>query len=206
MSKLLPFRRKRRAAPADEALSDEALVAACGVGDSAALGMLFDRFHVVVFRFAARLSRGSTPAPEDVVQSTFLEAFQHAKRFRGDSSVRTWLLGIALNVWRAQVRTSQRHRAKKTAYGEQVVRALPAAQVEPPQLVVLHRDLLERLQPALAALPEHLHVAFTLCDVQEVPGVEAAKLLGVRPGTLYRRLHEARKALRAAIEALEEPP
>ena len=61
------------------------------------------------------------------------------------------------------------------------------------------RRSLERLADALVALPVEQREAFLLCDVEQSRGVEAAQALGVPEGTLYRRLHEARKALRRAI-------
>ena len=39
-----------------------------------------------------------------------------------------------------------------------------------------------------------------MCDVEEIPGVEVAEVLGVPEGTLWRRLHQARRALRAALD------
>jgi DNA-directed RNA polymerase specialized sigma24 family protein len=57
-----------------------------------------------------------------------------------------------------------------------------------------------QLRAALPTLPHDLRVAFVMCDVEGVPGVEAARAVGVPPGTMWRRLHEARKALAAAIE------
>jgi RNA polymerase sigma-70 factor (ECF subfamily) len=53
---------------------------------------------------------------------------------------------------------------------------------------------------ALAKLPFDLRAAFVLCDLEEMSGADAAAALDVRPGTLGRRLFEARRALRAAVE------
>ena len=61
-------------------------------------------------------------------------------------------------------------------------------------------NLIARLEDQLGRLPEDLRVAFVMCDVEGVAGVEAARVLGLREGTLWRRLHFARKALRAALE------
>jgi DNA-directed RNA polymerase specialized sigma24 family protein len=56
-----------------------------------------------------------------------------------------------------------------------------------------------RIERALERLsPEH-RAAFLLCELEEVPGPEAASLLGVKVGTLWRRLSEARARLRAAL-------
>jgi RNA polymerase sigma-70 factor (ECF subfamily) len=48
-------------------------------------------------------------------------------------------------------------------------------------------------------LPFDLRAAFILCDLEEMSGADAAATLDVRPGTLGRRLFEARRALRAAV-------
>ena len=60
---------------------------------------------------------------------------------------------------------------------------------------------MSRLRDALGELSHDLRAAYVLCDLEDVPGVEAARVLGVRAGTLWRRLHEARRALRDAIES-----
>jgi RNA polymerase sigma-70 factor (ECF subfamily) len=57
-----------------------------------------------------------------------------------------------------------------------------------------------RLAAALEDLPHDLRTAYVLCDLEDVPGVDAARVLGIRAGTLWRRLHEARRALRDAID------
>ena len=58
---------------------------------------------------------------------------------------------------------------------------------------------------ALSALPPILRETFVLCELEDVPGPEAARALGVREGTLWWRLHEARRRLRAAVDGGGEP-
>ena len=58
---------------------------------------------------------------------------------------------------------------------------------------------MQRLLVALDDLPHDLREAFVMCDLEEVAGVDVARALGVREGTLWRRLHEARRALRCAL-------
>jgi RNA polymerase sigma-70 factor (ECF subfamily) len=57
----------------------------------------------------------------------------------------------------------------------------------------------ERVASALTQLRFDLRAAFILCDLEEMSGADAAATLNVRPGTLGRRLFEARRALRAAV-------
>ena len=190
-AKLLQFKR-----PADEpVMSDEALVAACATGDSAALGALFDRFADAVYRFAARLPTTDDLARDDLVQATFLEVSRTAHAFRGGSSVKTWILGIAANVARHTLRSEQRRRVHQAGFLEK--------QTKVPVLLddqVERRRLMTRIAEALEALPRDQQLAFILCDLEQLPGAEVARILDIPEGTLWRRLHTARKSMRAAVE------
>jgi RNA polymerase sigma-70 factor, ECF subfamily len=188
---LVPLR--RLAGDATE-MSDEALLAACATGDSAALGALFDRFHVAVYRFVSHLPATDESARDDLVQATFLEVPRAATQFRGSSSVKTWILGLAANLARHQVRGEHRRRAHQGRYA---MAELPTPKQPDDQLE--RRRMLERIADAVAALPHDQQVAFILCDLEQVPGVEAAKVLGVPEGTIWRRLHVARRAMRAVL-------
>jgi RNA polymerase sigma-70 factor (ECF subfamily) len=192
-AKLVPL---RRVAGDIADMSDEAVLAACGTGDVAALGALFDRFNVAVYRFAARLPTTDELARDDLVQATFLEVQRAAAKFRGTSSVKTWILGIASNVARRQLRSERRRREHQARYIERLT-AVPEA----PDAELARRQQLAQIAHALAALPHDQQVAFILCDLEQMPGVEVARALDIPEGTLWRRLHVARKAVRAALGA-----
>jgi RNA polymerase sigma factor (sigma-70 family) len=189
---IVPLRRVQETRATIGELSDEALLAACGVGDTAALGALFDRHHEAIYRLISRLLRTEPAAIDDLVQQTFLELWRSAKKFSGHGAVRSWMFGIAANTVRHHIRGAVRRRA---ALAE--VPAPPAAGT--PHDAALRAQQVHRLI-ALEALPDDLRVVYVMCDLEEVPGVEAARVLGLRSGTLWRRLHEARRALREAIE------
>lgn len=190
---LVPLRRRdeQRAAVSD--ISDEALLAACGIGDTAALGALFDRHHEAVYRLLSRMLRTEPAEVDDLVQLTFLEVWRVARKYSGRGAVRSYLLGIAANTVRHHVRGAARRRA---AHAD-----VPApAPAGAPDAAAMRTQQVHRLAAALDELPHDLRAAYVLCDLEDVPGVEAARVLGVRPGTLWRRLHDARRALRAAID------
>ena len=131
---------------------------------------------------------------DDLIQEVFLAVFQSAERYRGASSVRTWIFAIASNVARANARKDKRRREREK------LRAVPPITAAGPDDSMIEREMLARLQQALQALSHHQRVAFVMCEVEEIPGTEAAHALGIPTGTLYRRLHEARKKLRKALE------
>jgi len=168
--------------------SSEALVAAMAGGDAAALGSLFDRYHRDVYRFLAAAVAAFDL--DDLVQDTFLAAFKSARRFQRRSSVKTWLFGIGLNLARNHAR-----RAKTRTAGPLDAAALRVARDAP----VEAREQLARVADAISNLPAELRAAYVACVIEELSGDEAAELLGVAKGTLWRRVHEARELLRLRI-------
>jgi RNA polymerase sigma-70 factor (ECF subfamily) len=189
--KLLSIRSVERGAE----ISDEMLVAGCAAKDGAALAELFhrhtDRVHRVLSRFPGVDARDL----EDLVQTTFIEVYRSARGFQRQSAVGSWILGIAVNIMRHHVRGEVRRRALFAAASD-----LPGSTPGRPDDDVSRRQLLERLRVGLAALPEEHQVVFTLCEIEGEKGVEVARMLGMREGTLWRKLHEARLALRDAID------
>jgi RNA polymerase sigma factor (sigma-70 family) len=194
MGKVLTLRRQ---ASGPSEMSDEALIAACGVGDSAALGMLFDRHHDAVYRFLSRLVRATAAEADDLVQNTFLEVWRSASRFGGKGAVKSWIFGVAANVARHHVRGEVRRRVALAEAADTVSGG--GGTVRSPDEALMRAQLVDRVGVAMLALSHDLRVTFVMCDLEDVPGVEAARVLGVREGTLWRRLHDARKALRAAL-------
>lgn len=186
-------------AQVEERISDEALVAACAAGDESALRILYRRHEAGLHRFLTRMLGRDAVDVDDLVQQTFLCAWENAGRFRAESRVSSWLFGIGANLARARRRTHLRREG---------LFALFSRQPEVPRLatdeLLAHKQTLSRLMDALEDLPHDLRVAFVMCEIEEIPGTEAARALGLRPGTLWRRLHDARRRLRAALE--EEAP
>lgn len=188
--KVVPLHRPR-AMPTE--LSDEALMAACGVGDNAALGALFDRYSVAVYRLVSRLLRMEPAEADDMVQMTFIEVWRGAKKYDGRGSVRSFVFGVAVNVVRHHFRSTKRRR-------DLLAEAPEPAPMRGPDDAAIRKQQVSQLAAALERLPHDLRVAYVMCDLEDIPGVEAARVLDVRQGTLWRRLHDARKALREALD------
>jgi RNA polymerase sigma-70 factor (ECF subfamily) len=170
-----------------EDLSDEGLVAACAAGDRAALALLFERHVYAVHRFVSRMAGTDADAIDDLVQATFVSAYQAAARCRG-TRVRAWLFGIAANHVRGFVRREIRRKHAMRAAAELVAETIGPANPD-----------LARLPGAIAALPHDLRTALVLIDLEGEKGKDAAAALGIPEGTLWRRVFHARQALRAAL-------
>ncbi len=176
-------------------LSDEALVSAAGAGDTAALGALFDRFCGDLHRFVTRIAGRYAADIDDLVQATFLEAYRGSARFTRRSSVKTWLMGIAINVVRHHHRSESRRGVTLERFATE-----RQPQADRPDALTDRARQLEQLARALDGLAEPLRVAYVLCVVEEMSAKEAAAAIGTSEGTVWRRVHEARAALRTTIE------
>ena len=190
--KLLPLRRLD-GLPAE--MSDEALLAACALGDRAALGALYDRLSSHVWRFLSRMAGNQLEELEDLVQATFIAIHGSAATFKGTALVRTWVFAIAANVTRRHVRDEVRRRSAFERLSK-----LPVVPSRRPDESAEQQQLMLRMREALSALPHDLRVALVMCDLEDIPGREAAAVLQVPEGTLYRRVHEARRALRVLVD------
>lgn len=172
-----------------EDISDEGLAAACATGDRAAQALMFEHHVDAVYRFVARMRGADAAAIDDLVQATFIAAFQSAGSFRG-TKLRSWLFGIAANVVRLHVRKDLARRRVVTSLMEQ-----PEDEpVGPGDADVI------KLRAAIAALPERLREIIVLVDLEGERGTEAAAALGIPEGTAWRRLSEARQKLRELLQ------
>lgn len=162
-------------------------------GDDAAIGVAFDLHHHRVRAFAQRLV-GDPAAADDLVQDVFVSLPSAIRRFRGDSSLETFLISIAINHARHHVRAAARQRrAMERLHRE------PPSQPPSAERGALRKELALALASALDQLPLDQRVAFVLCEVEERTSVEAAALLGVPEPTVRTRLFHARRKLRERL-------
>lgn len=179
---------------ASDAAPAETSISAIAASDDAALCAAYRAHHAHVRAFARRLV-GSDDEAEDLVHEVFSRLPRAARRFRGESSLRTLLVGMAINLARHHVRAAARRRAA----GVRLAREPSTAQQ--PADPVERRQLAEALMRALDTLPLDQRVAFVLCEIEERTSVEAAALAGTNDGTMRARLMGARQKLRAQLRA-----
>lgn len=196
VTKVIPFRRLEGVSAE---MSDDALAAALATGDLAALGALFDRHHSALRGFLGRLVGHDNPDLEDLAQTTFETVHRSAGKFRGGSSVKTWIFGIAANVARHHVRS----RGRRRRLADAVSRA-PEAPSDDPAAAAASSERAAHLQRAIGELPIKLREAFVLVYLEGMAGKQAAEVLGVREGTIYKRLHKARARLRDTLKGAIE--
>jgi len=141
---------------------------------------------------------------EDLVQETFLRAFQSWDQFEGRSQPSSWLYTIALRLCRRM----HRKRSGEPARMESLTELLPAADERipaPPETSGdpleehLRREAGETVQTALAGLPLDFRMPLMLKDIAELSVPQIGEILGLKEATVKTRIHRARLKLRQAL-------
>lgn len=178
-------------------------------GEVAALGELYDAHHQHVRAFCQRLFAGGAEA-EDLVQETFLAAPSALRRFEGRSSLRTFLVSIAVNHARHHRRAVARRVGMLARFHRE-----PSSEVLRPDQANERTELVEAMAAVLLELPIDQRVAVVLCIVEERTSAEAAQIVGVAEATIRTRIFHARKKMKELLArrlsdeldgALEEQP
>jgi RNA polymerase sigma-70 factor (ECF subfamily) len=173
---------------------DRELVEAAAAGSREAFDELVRRHQTAMLTLARVLSGGRADA-EDLAQDIFVRAWRSLRGFRGESTFRTWLHRVAINV----VRSSQAREGRlRRLFGPEAAFDAPSADA-PVDTDLARRQMIDR---ALAALPEELRVPVMLRDVQGLEYKEIAELLNVPIGTVESRIFRARQRLRPLLAPL----
>lgn len=135
---------------------------------------------------------GSAPEAEDILQETYLSAQRSTARYRGESSLLSWLTGIALNLARHRIR---RRRSERRFL--RLVRLFGPG--EPPESAVERREEEDRVRLAVAALPERERAVLSMFDWEGLSHREIARVLGCAEGTVWSLLSRARAEVRRRL-------
>jgi len=179
----------------DESLIDLELARRAADGDREAFAALVTRHQASVYRLARHVA--GSEAAEDVLQQAFLSAWQGVARFRGESSVRTWLLTITRNAALTRRVRVAREPIDPTSLDELGIRAGWGG--PNPEQLAAAAEQRERLSAALAALAPEEREILTLRDLEGLAGDEVAAMLGLSLAAMKSRLHRARMSLAAAV-------
>jgi len=182
----------------------DGLLPALQTGDPAAFRELVHLLGPRVWRIAIGMLRNEQDARE-IVQETFLNVHRHLDRFRGDAPLGAWVGRIAKNA--ALMRLRSRRRKPETPLddgdggpGRELAHPGPGA-----HSAVEVAQLGERIRAAIEGLPDRYREVLLLADDQEMSMREIADALEISVPNVKTRLHRARLAVRAALDADQLP-
>ena len=202
------FRERRicytlRAMPA-QTDPDAALMLRAKRGDRAAFAELVEKYKQPVMNFVFRSLRDEIEA-EDLAQNVFLQAWKSRTRYRQTAKLSTWLFTIARNLCLNEIRRRSRHPAESIEEAHAEHEDQPRQQYEdksqmaPPDKL-LQGELMQKIEEALAELPEAQRTAILLCRQDELSYEEIAEVLDCSLSATKSLIHRGRETLKDKLK------
>ena len=166
------------------ALSEEALVRGLRTADPAICDRIYRLYAREVWRMLHRIL-GDDPDLDDLHHEVFVQALRSASRFRGDATLKTWLIGIAVNCARTKLRSRRRRWWLSFMAPEDLPEPTPTPHTADA------KGTARAVYELVARLPTEERIAFTLRFVEGMTNGEIAEVMACSVGTVKRRLSKA---------------
>lgn len=172
-------------------------------GDEAAFLKLYEKLKNGIFRYAVYMTN-SRAAAEEVTQEVFACLLREGRKYREDrGDVAAFAFGMARNFIR---RIERRERSCESLPGDDALASLSGRLVSPGEALagqLIRNEEVQRVQSAVASLPDHYRQAVVLCDLCELSYEEAAARLKCAVGTIRSRLNRAHALLAKKLAPLK---
>src|ERR1700694_5116436 len=176
--------------------ADVALMTKVANGDGEAFAELVKRYTRMLYSVAYRYNAS---AAEDLVQETFLRAYQHANTFSGRSKVSSWLYRICVNV----CLTQQGKAGTPMTDIDEVNESLLVSRAEArPAASAVRGETFRELEDGLRALPSQQRMVFILRELQGLSYGEIADILGINEQAARTNLCRAKRRLQVWLDPL----
>jgi len=184
---------------------ESALVTAAKAGAYDAFERLVNRYEHKIYRLGLNIT-GNPEDAEDVLQETFLKAFENLPRFREDSRFYTWIVRIGVNQALMKLRKRRSDRLVSLDEpvednGDSIPRDFADWHPNPEQLLG-RTETREILEKAIQNLPPSFRTVFLLRDVEDLSTEETAEMLGLTISAVKARLFRARLRLREDLSKI----
>lgn len=183
---------------------DAALMLRAKQGDGGAFTELVEKYKQPVMNLAFRTLRDLTEA-EDLAQNVFVQVWKAAPRYEPTAKFSTWLFTIARNLCLNEIRRRTRHPAESLDQTRDDADDQPLYQVQDKRVAtateeLLRGELVEKVDAALAGLPENQRTALLLCRQEELSYEEIAAVLDCSLSATKSLIHRARETLKLKLK------
>lgn len=183
---------------------DAALMLRVKRGDRAAFAELVEKYKQPVMNFIFRTLRDEIES-EDLAQNVFLQVYKSRRRYRQTAKFSTWLFTIARNLCLNELRRRSRHPAESLEENHAENEEQPRQQFEdksqiaPPEKL-LHGELAQKIEEALAELPENQRSAILLCRQEDLSYEEISEILDCSLSATKSLIHRGRETLKEKLK------
>lgn len=175
--------------------TDEQVVARVRAGETALYEVIMRRYNQRLYRVARAILHDDYEA-EDVMQDTYVRAYQHLEQFAGRAPFATWLTRIAVHESLARLRLRNRHEQLDATQTDGELSMKMASKSLDPEQSISKAEARELLQEAVLGLPEQYRTVIMLRDIEELSTSETAAALDLTEQNVKVRLHRAHGMMR----------
>jgi RNA polymerase sigma-70 factor (ECF subfamily) len=180
-----------------ESPPDEDVIARVLAGEKELYEIIMRRYNQRLYRIARAILRQDDEA-EDVVQDTYVRAYQHLDQFLGRARFSTWLTKIAVHEALARAKKKNRMQDIEAMIADERETALTAPMASPEHQAST-TEMGRLLEQAVLSLPKHYRLVFMMRDVEEMSTADTAAALALSEDNVKIRLHRARLLLREEL-------
>jgi len=185
--------------------ADQALVERVKRGDKAAFDLLVIKYQSRIISLVSRFVRNHADA-QDVTQEAFLKAYRALPNFRGESAFYTWLYRIAINTAKNYLAIAANKRPfemdQDVTEMEQIDEGNALKDWETPEHLLLTQEIQDTVIRAIDGLPDDLHTAIRLRELEGLSYEEIAEAMDCPIGTVRSRIFRAREAIDKLLKPL----
>ena len=183
---------------------DAALMLRVKQGDTVAFAELVEKYKRPVMNLVYRMIHDLTEA-EDIAQNVFVQVYKSADRYRVASKFSTWLFTIARNLCLNEIRRRSRHPTDSMDATPANPEVRSAQQYEDKRNPlasesILHSELAQKIEDAIAELPENQRLALLLCKQDELSYEEIAEILNCSLSATKSLIHRGRETLKEKLK------
>ena len=183
-----------------QSVPDAEVVDRVRAGETGLYELLMRRYNQRLFRMIRSILTDDAEA-EDVLQETWVRAYEHLDQFEGRASFATWATRIAYHEALARARAGKRWTPVEDPEGEVMPEVnRRQSSTESPEAQAIRGQLGQMLQSAVDGLPATYRTVFVLREVEQLSTIETAESLGLSEEAVKTRLHRSRALLRRELQ------
>lgn len=183
------------------ALTDAAVAERVLAGEVSLYELLMRRYNQKLYRVIRSYLKQEQEV-EDVMQDTYLKAFEKLSQFRSDSQFSTWLIRIGINNALARLQEQKRFSPAAPLLDQPEDFSYLLNQTNNPmnpEQLAIRQEVKQLLEKAIDSIPEKYRIVYTLREVEDMPIQEITQCLDLSESNVKVRLHRAKSMLKESL-------
>jgi RNA polymerase sigma factor (sigma-70 family) len=165
-------------------------------GEKELYEILMRKYNQRLYRIARSMVKSEVDV-EDILQETYLKAFQHLNQFQQKSQFSTWIIRILINQANATLNKNKRYDGFTSLLGDVAIENnLQHSSSSDPEFLMSNNELKKILEEAIDKLSESLRCVYVMREVEGLSVAETSECLNISEENVKTRLHRAKTILK----------